>query len=76
MKHTITVWVAVEIDHYGGDMLDCDCTFNNFAGDVKFLFSKKDADAYEKQYTKDNYAGSVRIVKKELEVDIPETHTA
>lgn len=66
MDFKMKIWIAVHIDHYGGDMLECWCTFDNFAGEVKVFYDLASAEKYAEEYAKDVYAGSVSIVEKEI----------
>jgi len=59
------IWIVVMIDHYGGDMLDCWCTFNNYDG-LKVFHNEKDAQDFANTYEKNHYADSARIEQVEL----------
>ena len=63
------IWIAVQIDHYGSDMQECDCMFDNFAGEVKVFYDLASAEKYAKEYENEVYAGSVSIIEKEIVVD-------
>jgi hypothetical protein len=61
------IWIAVMIDHYGGDMLDCWCDFNEYDG-LKVFYSKEDAEKFAKEHETNRYAASCRIEEVEVEV--------
>lgn len=59
------IWIVVKIDHYGGDMLDCWCTFDNFDG-LEVFRSEREAQDYANAYEKQTYAASAKIIAKEI----------
>lgn len=64
----IKVWIVSEIDCYGGDMLDCLCTFRNYAG-VKVFTSKEEAADYAAELDK-QFATDSEIDECEIEVEV------
>lgn len=61
------IWVVVKIDHYGGDMLECWCTFNNFES-LEVFTDKAAAEKYADEHEKSTYAGSAEVIEKEIKV--------
>ena len=58
------IWIVVEIDHYGGDMSDCWCSFNNYNG-LKVFKTEAEAEAEYKRL-EGEFATSARIEVVEL----------